>query len=187
MKKKLALPLAAGVALISVSGLSAHAQEKQMAEIFMTAAPFCPKGSMMADGRLLAVQEYQAVFSLLGTNYGGDGRTTFGLPDLRGRSPIGTGNGRSLDQVNLGQQGGIEHLTQTQLQFPPHNHGIGVAAVEGLQINKDASKGSQILVPRSEGTTEFGTSGNGQPFYNRDPYLGITYCVQIAGTYPQRP
>lgn len=93
-----------------------------MGSICMTAANFCPRGYFPTQGQLLEISQYTALFSLLGTNYGGDGRTTFGLPDLRSRLPVGIGTGPGLSDIRLGQQGGKEYQTLTLSQLPSHNH-----------------------------------------------------------------
>ena len=95
-------------AAVFAAGFSANAQEKYIAEVFMTAATFCPRGSMEMDGKVMPISQYTALFSLLGTTYGGDGRTTFNLPDLRGRAPIHTGTGPGLTDKRQGQRGGTE-------------------------------------------------------------------------------
>ncbi len=93
-----------------------------LASICITAASFCPRGYSEADGRLLTISQNTALFSLLGTNYGGDGRTNFALPDLQSRTPVGIGRGAGLNTVRLGQQRGIEQFTLSVLQLPSHNH-----------------------------------------------------------------
>jgi microcystin-dependent protein len=145
--------------VLSVSNL--YAQEPLIGEIKMFAGNFAPRGWALCDGQLLAVSQYSALFSILGTNYGGDGRTTFGLPDLRGRTAVHAGQSSSnINRVRLGQRGGSE---STQLR-------------EGF-IFEDASgksrkgytfyKGDSIVI-------------------NRDPFLGVNYIIALDGKYPSR-
>lgn len=98
--------------------------EPFLAEIMLFGGNFAPRGYAFCDGQLLSIAQNSALFSLLGTNYGGDGRTTFGLPDLRGRVPIHAGNGPGLSDYRLGQEGGSETTTLTIQQLPSHNHPI---------------------------------------------------------------
>lgn len=93
-----------------------------MASIMLFAGNFAPRGWAFCDGQLLPIAQYSALFSLLGTTYGGDGRTTFALPDLRGRAPIGPRNGPGLSDYRLGVKGGVEHVTLNLAQIPSHNH-----------------------------------------------------------------
>jgi microcystin-dependent protein len=96
--------------------------EPFLAQIIMFGGNFAPRGWAFCDGQLLPINSYQAVFSLLGTTYGGDGRTTFGLPDLRSRSPVHEGAGPGLSPISLGQRGGTPTTTLTTLNMPSHNH-----------------------------------------------------------------
>lgn len=102
-----------------------------IAEICMFAGNFAPRGWAFCEGQLLAISSHSALFSLLGTTYGGDGRTTFGLPDLRGRTPIHPGHGPGLSSYKLGQRGGQETVTLTQLQMPSHSHTVTVTPGTG--------------------------------------------------------
>ena len=102
--------------------------EPFVGEIRMFAGNFAPRGWAFCDGQLLAVSQNDALFSLLGTIYGGDGRTTFGLPDLRGRIPIHAGTGPGLSPRRLGAKGGAENVTLTVNQMPSHNHGLRASA-----------------------------------------------------------
>jgi len=96
--------------------------EPLIGQIMMFAGNFAPRGWAFCEGQLLAINQYQALFSILGTTYGGDGRTTFGLPDLRGRVPMHPGNGPGLSSKRLGQKGGSETNTLNVSQLPSHNH-----------------------------------------------------------------
>jgi len=157
---------------------------------------FAPNGWAQCNGQLMPIAQYQALFSLLGTMYGGDGRTTFGLPDLRGRSIVGIGNGPGLNPVTQGAVGGVEAVTLSVANLPTHNHAVKVAVNTGDGEEKtstafigshenafnEASTESTFL----KGVIEANV-GNGQSFNNRNPFLGINFCIALEGIYPSRP
>lgn len=165
---------------------------------------FAPRGYAFCDGQLLAIAQYTALFSLLGTTYGGDGRTTFGLPDLRGRSPLHEGNGPALSNRVLGAKGGEERVTLTTQTLPSHNHTITGSVVIGTNENAattNEASGNVLAAGKniynsgpadpSEGlggiSTSTGTLGNhGQGFAhnNMQPFLVITYIIALQGVYP---
>ncbi|MBX2827113.1 MAG: tail fiber protein [Flavobacteriaceae bacterium] len=153
---------------------------------------FAPRGWALCDGQILAISSHTALFSLLGTTFGGDGRTTFGLPDLRGRSIVGVGNGPGLSPITWGQKGGAESHTLTVGQMPAHTHNIAVNTATGEESSpagnhiaasadsfaEDATSGQNLAAPASQG-------GN-QSFGIRDPYLGIYVCIALQGIFPSR-
>ncbi|MEK7322256.1 MAG: tail fiber protein [Pseudomonadota bacterium] len=176
---------------------------------------FCPRGYRPADGSLLSISQNTALFSLLGTTYGGNGTTTFGLPDLRGRALVGTGQGPGLTPVNLGEMAGAEQVTLTVNQLPPHSHSAttnvtvtAMARALGAAGNADNPNGNSLamvsrqniysnaaptvnmsanaIATTANATTTIAPSGGGQPIENRSPYLGITYCVAVEGIFPSR-
>ena len=160
---------------------------------------FCPRGYAEADGRLLRVSSYNALFSLLGTSYGGDGRTTFALPDLRGRVMIGTGQGPGLSTIRQGQRGGAENVTLTQAQLPAHIHSGHVNATSANGDADDPSGAVPARLPRNrvynstaDGTqmaadsVTVGGGGGGQATPVRDPYLALKVCIATQGIYPSR-
>ena len=169
--------------------------EPFVGEIRMFAGNFAPQGWAFCDGQLLAVSQNDALFSLFGTIYGGDGRTTFGLPDLRGRVPIHAGSGPGLSPRNLGSKGGTETVTLTTNQLPSHTH-----AVKGTNDNADASEpGGQLpaqsttidLYVNTAPTVDFnaaavpGVGGSGS-HSNVMPFLCINFIVALFGIYPSR-
>ncbi len=154
-----------------------------MGAISLFAGNFAPRGWLYCHGQLLPIQQYSALFSILGTTYGGDGQTTFALPDLRGRAPIGVGHGPGLTDRTLGEQGGTENVTLTVNQIPAHTHGVANTVVRGSgsQINGAANGGT------GSGATQTTGVGGSQPHDNMPPYLGINFVIAVEGIYPSRP
>lgn len=160
---------------------------------------FCPRGFTEANGQLLAISEYSTLYSLFGTAYGGDGRTTFALPDLRGRAPIHLGQGPGLSDYRLGQKGGLEAVTITTAQMPSHNHtatlkaGSNVRSTEITDRNVLANTRQTAVygtapgnVRLNEASLAVANNGGGQAHENRQPYLTMRYCVALTGIYPSR-
>jgi microcystin-dependent protein len=148
---------------------------------------FAPRGWASCDGQLIAINQNTALFSLLGTTYGGDGRTTFALPDLRGRTMLSAGNGLGLSDRRLGSQGGSENNTLTVNQLPSHNHALGAGAtvsipVSGEDADPDGVYGSGPL-PLSGNTAN---QGGQQAFNNMQPYLVVNICIALQGIFPSR-
>ena len=125
--------------VILLSALGAQASEPFIGEIRYFGYTFCPRGWANADGQLMAISSNSALFSLLGTTYGGDGRTTFGLPDLRGRSPLHVGNGPGLTPRSLGEKSGEETVTLTTTQIPSHSHTL-MASTDGATTSEPGGK-----------------------------------------------
>ena len=161
---------------------------------------FCPVGWSTANGQLLAISSNTALFSLYGTYYGGDGRTTFALPDLRGRVPISQGAGPGLDNYTIGELGGTETTTLVTSNMPAHNHN---PRIQVSRIDATTANPIQAYFARAAGLTyETGTSlqgdtmhsgtiisdtvGGNQPFNNMQPYLTMQWCVALQGIYPSR-
>ncbi len=170
--------------------------EPFVGEIRMFAGLFAPRGWALCDGQLLAVSQNDALFSLLGTIYGGDGRTTFGLPDLRGRVPVHAGSGPGLTTRRLGQKGGTESQSLTTNQIPGHTHQVRVSAKPGDSGNPEsrywaASSGSPLAYSKDDPdinlTPDALTSvGGNQNHHNMMPNLCITFIIALFGTYPSR-
>ena len=159
---------------------------------------FAPRGWAHCHGQLLPISQNQALFSILGTTYGGDGRTTFALPDLRGRAPIGEGSGPGLSPVGLGERGGAESHVLTTQEMPAHSHG---ATLHGETAQPDASnpQGKMLAlsniyanVVAAEDRTfasesiRVENSGNGASFQIRNPYLGTNWIIALTGVFPSR-
>jgi microcystin-dependent protein len=156
---------------------------------------FSPVGWEQCNGQLISIAQYSALFSLLGTAYGGDGQTTFALPDLRGRSMVHPGTGPGLTSISWGEMSGVENTTVLTSNLPSHNHSVSVAVNTGagedaITTNKIASgtnRFSEDMVSGAflGGLTELPIGGN-QPLSIRNPYLALNVCIAIEGIYPSR-
>lgn len=172
--------------------------EPFIGEIRMFAGNFAPRGWALCDGQLLAVSQNDALFSLLGTIYGGDGRTTFGLPDLRGRLPMHTGTGPGLSPRNMGSKIGSETVNLTSAnQVPSHNHDMRVSSAAGTQNTPSggflaSSPGVRLFRPTPPvgiplATDTVGSSpGGSQSHTNVMPYLCVNFIIALLGVYPSR-
>jgi microcystin-dependent protein len=180
--------------------------EQYIGQIMMFGGNFAPRGWAFCQGQLLAIAQYQALFSILGTQYGGDGRTTFALPDLRGRAPVHPGQGAGLSSIRIGQTGGAEQVSLTVPNLPSHNHG-GTGLTVSLGCNEDDGNsdeptGKNIGIAQSgtpynaePNTASFGggtvsgstaPAGGNQPFNVRNPFTGINYIIALDGIFPPR-
>jgi microcystin-dependent protein len=159
-------------------------------EIRMFAGNFAPAGWMFCEGQLLPISEYETLFNLIGTTYGGDGQSTFALPDLRGRLPIHQGNG-----FTLAETGGSETITLTVSQIPAHTHPY-LATTNFAGTNSPAGEvaaalnvaGNELYIPAA-GTTPMspaaiGSTGGSQPHDNFQPYLCIDFIISLFGVFP---
>lgn len=163
-----------------------------IAEIILFGGNFAPRGWAFCDGQLLPISQNTALFSLLGTIYGGDGRTTFALPDLRGRVPIHPGTGPGLSTVRLGERGGQETVTLGVANLPSHSH--LAHGTQGAQTatrpagNVPSASGAYAAAPdTSPMNADFiKNTGGSQPFPNRQPYLGVNYIIALVGVFPSR-
>lgn len=167
--------------------------EPYLGAIFICPYTFAPRGYAFCAGQILPIAQNTALFSLLGTTYGGNGQTTFALPDLRGRMPVGAGQGPGLSSVDLGQVAGSETATLTPNQMPAHSHlasATQAAATATRPANRFPATGPAIYGDASDGSTLnpsfVKSSGNSQPFGIRDPYLGLNYVIALEGIYPSR-
>lgn len=177
----------------------ALAQDPFLGEIRMFAGNFAPRGWAFCDGALLPISQNSALFSILGTTYGGDGRTTFALPDLRGRAPIHAGNGPGLTDRRLGQLGGSESVTLTVAQLPAHNHTAQLNADSTVAISdrptgllpaRNAAStpqyGDTVNTTLSGNAILIGATGGGQSVPIMQPYLTVHYIIALVGTFPSR-
>ena len=161
-------------------------------EIRMFAGNFAPRGWAFCDGQLLAVSQNDALFSLFGTIYGGDGRTTFALPDLRGRVPIHQGTGPGLTNRRLGFRAGSENVTLTASQVPSHNHQLRASSRPATRAtpagNVPAEAELDVYGSGDSSTSIAGTGsvGGSQQHTNVMPFLCIHFIVALFGVYPSR-
>ena len=164
-------------------------------EIRMFAGNFAPRGWAFCDGQLLAVSQNDALFSLLGTIYGGDGRTTFGLPDLRGRIPVHAGTGPGLSLRRLGEKSGTETVTVTTAQLPAHTHplqGTGQFADTPNPAMLAPAKSTTADVYINEApsvnlsSSAVTSTGGSQSHTNLMPFLCISFIIALVGIYPSR-
>jgi microcystin-dependent protein len=169
--------------------------EPFIGQIIMFGGNFAPRGWALCDGQILPISLNSALFSILGTTYGGDGRTTFRLPDLRGRSPVHAGSGSGLATVRLGERGGTETQTLTTGQMPSHTHiakGVGEAGnsnmVAGRAWSNDAGNQwaaySNSVPDVDLHSAAIGSAGGGQPFNIRDPFQAVHFIIALVGTFP---
>jgi microcystin-dependent protein len=166
-----------------------------LGEIRIFGGNFAPRGWAFCNGQLIPISQNTALFSLLGTFYGGDGRSTFGLPDLQGRFPMHWGQGPGLSLHDLGEQGGADTVTVLASQMPPHTHpmnastqaattrtpspGVVPASPTGAPVYAPAND----LLPLADAVV---AQGGGQPHENRSPYLALSFIIAMQGIYPAR-
>ena len=175
--------------------------EGTIGEIRMFAGDFAPRSWAFCNGQLLPISSNTALFSILGTIYGGDGRSTLALPDLRGRVAIHAGEGRGLTPHHIGQRGGSETNTLTSANLPPHNHSFNLGNKQGntvhgnnnyiAAVNDDGGNNSMYTFDKSSNGDSLnhntiGSTGGGQSINNLPPYLAVNYIICISGTFPSR-
>jgi microcystin-dependent protein len=188
----LRIRLAAGSLFAAVglmNAFSAQAQEAFVGEIRTFGFNFCPIGWALTNGQLLPISQNVALFSLLGTQFGGDGQVTFALPDLRGRVVIGAGQGPGLSNYFIGQQGGEETHTLTVAEMPSHAHAVqGVSAGQSETARAANNDHNSVTVQSTvpNGTESTGNTGGSQPHNNLQPYLAMTTCIATQGIFPAR-
>lgn len=176
--------------------------EPFIGEIKIFAGNFAPRGYAFCDGQLLPIVQYTALFSILGTTYGGNGQTNFGLPDLRGRVPIHQGNGIGLTPRLLGEMSGQETVTLTSSQIPNHTHAVSLTAV-AAPADSVSPNGNYIAQPVSSTVIKgFSSSnpgatvnlaqinsqavGGSQPHNNMQPYSCVNFIIALEGIFPSR-
>jgi microcystin-dependent protein len=157
---------------------------------------FAPRGWAFCNGQLLSIAQNTALFSLLGTTFGGNGQTTFALPDMRGRVANGSGQGPGLSSYDLGQVGGVENETLTILNLPGHTHPYVPTANEADGTTKEplnaflAKAGTNVYGASTDGTPmgaqNTGNAGGNQPFSPIQPYLTLNFCIATEGIFPSR-
>ena len=170
-----------------------------VAEIRLFPFNFPPKGWAFCDGQLLPISQNTALFSLIGTFYGGDGKSTFALPDLQGRVPVHAGQGLGLSERFIGEAGGSETVTLLASEIPAHTHPLAASAQAAYargpseELVANQSGGVNSYAPASGSppallaASAVGDMGGGQPHNNLAPYLVVNYCIALQGVFPQRP
>jgi microcystin-dependent protein len=162
-----------------------------LGQIIIFAGNFAPRGWALCDGQLLPISQNTALFSLLGTTYGGDGRTTFALPDLRGRVPIHAGQGPGLSNYALGARGGSESTTLTTNNLPAHSHPLLATSTGQADDSPAGNVLAQADIYAAGPTnvtlgTSVGPVGENQPLPNLQPYTCINAIIALEGVYPSR-
>jgi microcystin-dependent protein len=172
-----------------------------LGNVMLVAFDFVPRGWAACNGQLLAINQNAALFSLLGTQYGGNGTTNFALPDLRSRVPVGYGQGPGLDDVSIGERAGLESVQVLSANMPSHTHplnvqsGTGTTPVPGTgtvlaQTVADDGNPVSSYSSSAPNTTivaaSVGTTGSGTPVGIRNPYLGLQYIIAVQGIFPSR-
>jgi microcystin-dependent protein len=182
---------------VPVKPAQACASQPYLAATCVFAGNFAPRGWAFAQGQILPINTNQSLYSLLGTTYGGDGRTSFALPDTRGRRVIGTGQGPGLSNYALGAKGGQETVALNTLQLPSHTHSVAPGAVSGLGntaspsgavpaqvagVNRYSTSTPDVAM---RATTSSNTGGN-QAHENRPPYIAMNWIIALQGIFPSR-
>jgi len=193
--------LAASTNLITATEIKAASYRKSvlaegtpyLGSICMVAFNFAPNGWALCNGQLLPISEYDTLFTLIGTTYGGDGQTTFALPDLRGRVPIHKGQGPGLPSYSLGESGGQESVTLTLNQIPQHNHALTVSTNGGsndnpvgnyMASNSEGIKHYSNTAGSNANGSSVGNIGGNQPHNNMSPFLCVNFIIALEGLYP---
>jgi microcystin-dependent protein len=169
-----------------------------VAEIRIFPFNFAPKGWAWCDGQLLPLSQNTALFSLLGTTYGGNGKSNFALPDLQGRAPMHPGQGPGLSLHDLGESGGSETVSLLESEIPSHSHALRATVEDGTQgsltqgITVATSVGGTLYQTNTNSNTVFmndsslAPSGGDQPHNNLMPYLTFYFCIALQGVFPPR-
>ncbi len=165
-----------------------------IAEIILFAGNFAPRGWAFCNGQILPIAQNTALFSILGTTYGGNGQTTFALPDLRSRVPVHAGQGPGLSSYTLGQTGGVESVTLTANEMPAHSH---TATNPAANVDPTSNRPAANLAPARGGAyaptpaaqlagPTVAPAGGSQPHSNVQPHLTLNYIIALQGIFPSR-
>ncbi|MFN0148415.1 MAG: phage tail protein [Dehalococcoidia bacterium] len=168
-----------------------------VAEIRIFPFNFAPTGWAQCDGQIMPIAQNTALFSLLGTTYGGDGKSTFALPNLQGRAPMQPGQGPGLSQYVLGEEGGLETVTLLESETPGHTHVMQAHDLDLGELNAPASNRSLAKSANATAYTAaanlvglspsaLAPAGGDQPHNNMQPYLTLNFCIALQGVYPPR-
>jgi microcystin-dependent protein len=167
--------------------------EPFLGQLMLVPYNFAPQGWAFCNGQIMSIAQNSALFSLLGTTYGGNGQTTFALPDLRGRVAISSGQGPGLQNYSLGEVAGSESVTLLSTQMPAHTHLVGASTGSAQATPDNAFPGSDTstqIYDLAASTTMnpqmIQPAGGSQPHENRQPYLVLNYIIALQGVYPSR-
>ena len=183
------------VLCICLFATAAFGQNRFIGSVSLVPYNFAPIGSAMCNGQLMAIAQNTALFSLLGTTYGGDGRVTFALPDLRGRVPVGMGSGPGLTPRTMGEVSGEESVTLTIQQMPAHNHTAEASSTAGNTVSPAGAywaPGPRMLLYSTATSLApmsplaLGNAGGNLPHDNLKPYLTLNYIIWLQGIFPPR-
>jgi microcystin-dependent protein len=169
-----------------------------VAEIRIFPFNFNPKGWAFCDGQLLPISQNTALFSLLGTTYGGDGKSTFALPNMQGNVPMHPGQGPGLSLHDLGETGGSPTVTLLESEMPAHSHGLNASQADAIEPSPKDQKFATGIGVGYYGAPAAGTlvglaanalppAGGDQPHNNMQPYLTLNFCIALQGVFPPRP
>jgi microcystin-dependent protein len=173
--------------------------DQYVAEIRIFAGNFAPIGWAFCNGQLMSISQNTALFSLLGVTYGGDGRTTFGLPNLQGLSPLQPGQGGGLSNYSLGETGGVPNVTLLTTELPSHQNPVQGSNTPGDNSDPTGrvwgipavARGTNLYAPGPVNTQmspqAFSLTGGGQPHNNMPPYLALNFIIALQGIFPSRP
>lgn len=200
--------LAAGCAVFGSFGSAdtarAQGADPFMGQLMLVPYQYCPRGWIEANGTILSISQNSALFSLYGTTYGGDGVTTFAVPNLQSRMVIGQGQGPGLSPYVMGQAAGTESVTLNSTQMPMHTH-IAQSTLKGSEgdVNTPSPNGALLgtagqnfytsngqpdqTLSSASVSTQLSLAGGSQPFQTLNPYLALRWCVSMTGIYPSRP
>jgi microcystin-dependent protein len=168
-----------------------------VAEIRIFPFNFAPRGWAFCNGQILPISQNTALFSLLGTTYGGDGKSTFALPDLQGRAPMHPGQGPGLSLHDLGESSGSETVTLLQSEIPGHSHAWSASSADATsqspvgELTAAGAGGITLYAapqtpPTSLSPNAITSSGGNQPHNNLQPYLTVNFCIALQGIFPPR-
>jgi microcystin-dependent protein len=166
-----------------------------VAEIRIFPFNFAPKGWAWCDGQLLPLSQNTALFSLLGTTYGGDGKSTFALPDLQGRAPMHPGQGPGLSLHDLGETGGSETVSLLESEIPAHTHSFMASQADGISRLPEANRVANMIGVNGYAApgalvqfnpNALAPAGGDQPHNNMQPYLTFYFCIALQGVFPPR-
>jgi microcystin-dependent protein len=158
-----------------------------VAEIRIFPFNFPPTGWAFCDGQLMPISQNTALFSLLGTTYGGDGKSTFALPDMQGNAPMQPGQGQGLSLRDLGEMSGVESITLLQSEMPVHTHSIRAHNIDAADTQNPSADTSLAQSNQGQAFQSLPPAGGGLPHNNMQPYLTLNFCIALQGIFPQRP